>query len=142
MERMTEGTVCAVAPNGHFTRFRFTPGATTAARRARPVPAYDTVINKARYSGFAGTNLDTTLRAYRINNLLMVGVNTNVCVESTLRDAYHREYFAIMVADATFQSGPAAMMDATIFNVEKFFGWVSTVDEICRALPPRQTYLR
>src|ERR1700756_2641114 len=68
------------------------------------------------------------------SNLLMVGVNTNVCVESTLRDAYHREYFAIMVADATFQSGPAAMMDATIFNVEKFFGWVSTVDEICRAL--------
>jgi ureidoacrylate peracid hydrolase len=104
--------------------------------KIRPDP-HDTVINKARYSGFAGTNLDTTLRAHRINNLLMVGVNTNVCVESTLRDAYHREYFAIMVADATFQSGPAAMMDATIFNVEKFFGWVSTVDEICGALPPR-----
>jgi ureidoacrylate peracid hydrolase len=42
-----------------------------------------------------------------------------------------------MVADATFQSGPPTMMDATIFNVEKFFGWVSTVDEICRALPLR-----
>jgi len=102
----------------------------------RPDP-HETVISKARYSGFCGTNLDMTLRAHRINNLLLAGVNTNVCVESTLRDAYHREYFAVMVADATFQSGPPAMMDATIFNVEKFFGWVSTVDEICRALPPQ-----
>src|SRR6516164_9393894 len=92
------------------------------------------IINKARYSGVAGTNLDMMLRAHRINTLLIAGVNTNVCVESTLRDAYHREYFAIMVADATFQSGPSAMMDATVFNVEKFFGWVSSTSEVCASL--------
>jgi ureidoacrylate peracid hydrolase len=98
-------------------------------------PAADEiVIQKARYSGFAGTSLDMLLRAHSIRNLLLVGVNTNVCVESTIRDAYHREYFALMVADATFQSGPPAMMDATIFNIEKFFGWVSSVDEVCAAL--------
>jgi ureidoacrylate peracid hydrolase len=102
----------------------------------RPHPD-ETVINKARYSGFAGTTLDMMLRAHRINALLIAGVNTNVCVESTLRDAYHREYFAVLVADATYQSGPSMMMDATVFNVEKFFGWVSTVDEVCRALPHR-----
>ena len=96
--------------------------------------AGETIINKARYSGFAGTNLDVLLRAERITTLLLVGVNTNVCVESTLRDAYHREYFALMVADATFQSGPPMLMEATIFNVENFFGWVSTADEVCRAL--------
>jgi ureidoacrylate peracid hydrolase len=55
------------------------------------------VIQKARYSGFAGTKLDMKLREYRIRNVLIAGVNTNVCVESTLRDAYHREYFAVMV---------------------------------------------
>ncbi len=70
----------------------------------------------------------------RVRNVLIAGVNTNVCVESTLRDAYHREYFAVMVADATFQSGPPMMMDATIFNVETFFGWVTSVDELCGAL--------
>ena len=96
--------------------------------------AGETIVYKARYSGFAGTNLDMILRAARIDSLVLVGVNTNVCVESTLRDAYHREYFALMVADATFQSGPPAMMEATIFNVEKFFGWVSTAEEVCRAL--------
>jgi ureidoacrylate peracid hydrolase len=102
----------------------------------RPHPD-EIVINKARYSGFAGTNLDMMLRAHRINALLIAGVNANVCVESTLRDAYHREYFAVLVADATYHAGPSMMMDATVFNVEKFFGWVSTVDEVCRALPRR-----
>ena len=99
----------------------------------RPKPG-DTVVTKARYSGFAGTNLDMILRAHRITTLLLAGVNANVCVESTLRDAYHREYFALMIADATYQSGPPKMLEATIFNVEKFFGWVSTTEEVCRAL--------
>ena len=43
-------------------------------------------------------------------------------------------YFALMVADATFQSGPPAIMASTIFNVESFFGWVSTAEEVTRAL--------
>ncbi len=94
----------------------------------------ETVVVKSRYSGFAGTELDSILRGARISHLVFAGVNTNVCVESTLRDAYHREYFALMVADATYQSGPPAMMDATIFNVERFFGWVSTTAEVCAAL--------
>ena len=99
----------------------------------KPLPG-ETVVNKARYSGFAGTNFDQLLRANRTNTLIFVGVNTNVCVESTLRDAYHREYFALMVADATFQSGPPAIMDATVFNIERFFGWVATTKDVCAAL--------
>lgn len=96
--------------------------------------AGEPVVTKARYSGFAGTNLDMILRANRINALILVGVNANVCVESTLRDAYHREYFALMVADATYQSGPPMMLEATLLNVERFFGWVSTTEGVCRAL--------
>lgn len=99
----------------------------------------DIIVSKERYSGFAGTNLDMILRAHRITTLLLAGVNANVCVESTLRDAYHREYFALMIADATYQSGSPAIMEATIFNVETFFGWVSTTDEVCRALQQAET---
>ena len=106
--------------------FEFVPG-------IEPAPG-EIVVNKARYSGFAGTNFDQILRAGRITTLLIAGVNTNVCVESTLRDAYHHEYFALMIADATYQSGLPAIMEATIFNVERFFGWVSTTDEVIRAL--------
>lgn len=63
-----------------------------------PTPG-DTVIVKSRYSGFHGTDLDSILRSRGIRNLLMLGIASNVCVESTLRDAYFLEYWPVMVAD-------------------------------------------
>ena len=96
--------------------------------------AGEAVIPKARYSGFAGTNLEQLLRARGITTPLLVGVNTNVCVESTLRDAYHREFFAVMVPDATLQAGSGAIFEATVFNVQKFFGWTAPSHAVVRAL--------
>jgi ureidoacrylate peracid hydrolase len=61
---------------------------------------------------------------------VVVGVATNVCVESTIRDGYFLEYFPIMVKDATLQAGPPALQEATIYNVETFFGWTTTVSEL------------
>lgn len=94
----------------------------------------DIVIHKSRYSSFAGTNLESVLRGRRLCNLLIVGVNTNVCVESTVRDAYHKEFFPIMVADATLQAGEQHIFDATVFNVERFLGWVVSTGDVCQAL--------
>jgi len=93
----------------------------------------DIVVPKARYSGFAGTNLEQLLTARRIRTVLICGVATNVCVESTLRDAYHREFFPVMVSDATMAAGPGQQA-ATEFNVEKFFGWLTTGAELRAAL--------
>ena len=83
----------------------------------------DIVVLKTRYSGFAGTTLDSVLRVREIRYLFFVGIATNVCVESTLRDAYFNEYWPILVTDAAMQAGPRAAHEATIFNVESFFGW-------------------
>jgi ureidoacrylate peracid hydrolase len=83
----------------------------------------DIVVLKTRYSGFAGTTLDSVLRVREIRYLFFVGIATNVCVESTLRDAYFHEYWPILVTDAAMQAGPPAAHEATIFNVESFFGW-------------------
>jgi ureidoacrylate peracid hydrolase len=96
--------------------------------------AGDIVVPKARYSGFCGTALDNILRARDIRNLVFTGIATNVCVESTIRDAYHREFFCLLVSDATTQSGPSFIQDATIYNVERFLGWVTTTDTLCAAL--------
>lgn len=93
----------------------------------------DLVVQKSRYSGFAGTNLDQILSARRIETVLVCGVATNVCVESTIRDAYHREYFPVMISDATLAAGPGAQ-EATEFNVERFFGWLTTGPDLRRAL--------
>jgi ureidoacrylate peracid hydrolase len=97
--------------------------------KIKPLPG-EIVLPKPRYSGFFGTQLDGMLRARRIRNLLVIGVASNVCVESTIRDGYFLEYFPIMVTDATLQAGPPALQEATIYNVETFFGWTTTVSEL------------
>jgi ureidoacrylate peracid hydrolase len=99
----------------------------------RPV-AGEAVIPKARYSGFAGTKLEQLLRARGITTIVLVGVNTNVCVEATLRDAYHREFFALMIPDATLQAGSDSIFEATVFNVTRFFGWTASSNEMIAAL--------
>jgi len=82
----------------------------------------DLVVLKTRYSGFAGTTLDASLRVRGIQYLFFVGIATNVCVESTLRDAYFQEYWPLLVTDGVMQAGPPEAQAATIFNVESFFG--------------------
>ncbi len=94
----------------------------------------DTVIVKSRYSGFHGTDLDSVLRSRRIRNLLMVGIASNVCVESTIRDAYFLEYWPVMVADATMPAGSAEIQRATVYNVQTFFGWVTSSEDVATAL--------
>ncbi|MEO1028260.1 MAG: pyrimidine utilization protein B [Pseudomonadota bacterium] len=94
----------------------------------------DIRVAKPRYSAFFNTPLDSLLRSRGIRNLIFVGIATNVCVESTLRDGFHLEYFCTMLEDATHHLGPDFLQQATVYNVEKFFGWVSTVDDFKAAL--------
>jgi ureidoacrylate peracid hydrolase len=96
--------------------------------------ASDIVVVKTRYSGFQGTTLDAQLRNRGIQFLFFTGIATNVCVESTLRDAYFHDYWPILVTNATMQAGERSAYDATIFNVESFFGWTTTSQKLCAAL--------
>jgi ureidoacrylate peracid hydrolase len=84
----------------------------------------DLVIPKTRYSGFAGTTLDAELKSRGIRYLFFTGIAANVCVESTLRDAFFLDYWPLLIADATMAAGPAFAREATLFNVESFFGWI------------------
>jgi ureidoacrylate peracid hydrolase len=99
----------------------------------QPTPD-DLVVAKPRYSGFRGTDLEGLLRERDIRTLVFTGIATNVCVESTLRDAYFREFFCLLIDDATQQAGPAFVQDATVYNVETFLGWVTGTAEFCEAL--------
>lgn len=91
----------------------------------------DICVHKTRYSAFFNSQLDSILRARGIRTLVFVGIASNVCVESTLRDAFHLEYFSVMLDDATHHLGPDFVHQATLYNVEKFFGWVSSVADFC-----------
>jgi ureidoacrylate peracid hydrolase len=99
----------------------------------RPCPG-DLVVNKTRYSGYCGTPLDALLRAREIRWLFFTGIATNVCVESTLRDAFFLEYWPILLRDATMQAGPPMLQEATIKNVELALGWTLSSAEFLHAL--------
>ena len=94
----------------------------------------DIVIKKQRYDGFVGTNLDITLRTLSIKYLLFLGVATNICVESTLRHAFFLDYFPILVSDAVSQKGPRVTQEATLFNVQSTFGWVTDTLKVIKAI--------
>jgi ureidoacrylate peracid hydrolase len=94
----------------------------------------DTIIEKFRYTAFLETNLDAILRTHNIKYLLVAGVATNICVEATIRDAYYRDYFPILVLDAAANTGPEFMQEATIFNVKNYYGWVTTSENVVKAM--------
>ena len=92
----------------------------------KPEPG-DICLHKSRYSAFFNSQLDSVLRSRGVRTLVFVGIATNVCVESTLRDGFFLEYFGIVLEDATHQAGPEFVQQASLYNIEKFFGWVSSV---------------
>lgn len=94
----------------------------------------DVVIGKSRYSGFRGTSLDVVLKTYNIKYLVFTGIATNVCVESTLRDAYFLDYWPILVSDGTNNAGPPITQQATLWNIEALFGWVTTSNDFVKAI--------
>lgn len=64
----------------------------------KPRPGEPVVI-KHRYSGIINTELDAVLKRHGVKSLLMTGVATDTCVESTARDAYFIDYYVTLVAD-------------------------------------------
>jgi ureidoacrylate peracid hydrolase len=105
----------------------------------KPQPG-DIVLSKTRYSGFFNSQLDSVLRSRGVRTIVFVGIATNVCVESTLRDGFMLEYFGVVLEDATHQAGPEFLQQAALYNIEKFFGWVSSVADFKGAfgqIPPK-----
>ena len=89
----------------------------------------DVVIPKYKYSGFVSTYLDQFLRSKDINTLIITGISTNVCVESTARDGFMREYYIVIPSDLTEGTSDEAKK-SSLLNLDTFFGEVVTSNEI------------
>jgi isochorismate hydrolase len=61
----------------------------------------DGILDKNRYSAFWDTGLDESLKSIDIEELIITGVMTNCCCETTAREAFVRDYRVFFVADAT-----------------------------------------
>jgi len=93
----------------------------------------DIEVIKHRYSAFIGTDLELKLRAMGCETLLMTGVSTNVCVESTLRDGFMLDFNVILVEDCCAAAN-AELHQGTINNVSRHFGYVSNSGELSSML--------
>jgi ureidoacrylate peracid hydrolase len=92
----------------------------------------DIVIDKSRPSSFYGTRLEPVLTSLGIKSLVIGGVTTNICVETTARDAGQRDYRTYVVRDATAEFEQARHEHA-LNTIGFLFGWVTTVDEVLAA---------
>ena len=61
----------------------------------------ETVIDKNRPSAFYATNIEPLLNGLGVDSLVVCGVTTNICVETTVRDASQRDYKVFVPKDAT-----------------------------------------
>lgn len=91
------------------------------------------VISKHRYSAFYNTDLETILRVQGIEDIVITGVMTNMCCESTARDAYYRDYRIFFLADGT-GSINEEMHLASLLNLAFGFAWVTTADTVLAQL--------
>lgn len=95
----------------------------------------DFVVFKSRYSAFlpSPSALKVTLDSLNIKQLIITGVATNVCVESTVRDAMQMDYEVIVISDATTTYNDIVLENA-LMNIRLFFGDVrsgqSVINEI------------
>ena len=87
------------------------------------------VVIKHRYSAFINTDLNTVLKARGIQSVLVCGVATNVCVETTARDAYMFDYYVTMIDDCS-AAYDAKLHLGTLENMRRHFGLVASSAEI------------
>lgn len=97
-----------------------------------PLPK-EKVVLKHRYSAFHNTDLETVLRCLKVEDLVVSGIMTNLCCESTARDAYYRDYRVFFLADGT-GSINEEMHLASLLNLAFGFACVTTADAIIQEL--------
>jgi ureidoacrylate peracid hydrolase len=101
----------------------------------RPLPG-EPIVTKHRYSAFYNTDLDTVLRANGIRTVVFTGVVTNVCVETSAREAFVRDYYVAVVKDGTAAYSQADH-EMTLANIDRFFGEVTSIADLQSLWPPR-----
>ena len=90
----------------------------------------DVVVAKHRYSAFHNTDLDLVLRSHGIRTVALTGVLANVCVKTTAREAFVRDYYTVVVGDCCAAYSQAEH-EAALKIIDRFFGEITQLDAIC-----------
>ncbi len=98
----------------------------------------EVVLDKTRYSAFYDTDLEERLAAEGVDSLIVCGVTTNICVESTVRDAFFRDIRPIVPEDGTAAVTPE-LHEGALEDFRYGFGQVVSIAEIEAALEQTAT---
>lgn len=99
--------------------------------RIFPEPG-DIEVSKLLYSGFYGTDFEAQLRARGIDTLVVCGLSTDCCVDSTSRDAFHRDFDVFVVSDACAAYKPG-LHESSLNALEKNCVLLVTTDDVLAA---------
>jgi nicotinamidase-related amidase len=94
----------------------------------------DIKVDKYRISGFWDTPLDSILRNLDVKTLLFSGVNTDQCVLHSLTDAHFLGYNCVLVEDCCGTTSPDFCREASIWNIKKCFGFVTSAEKVISAI--------
>ena len=89
----------------------------------------EAIVTKHRFSAFYNTDLELILKAGAIRTVVLCGVASNVCVETTARDAFIRDYYVVFSSDGTATYDDESHQ-ATLRTIDRFFGEVRALSEI------------
>ena len=98
----------------------------------KPEPADVRIMGKRRYDAFLGTDLDLALRTRGVENLLVTGVCTDICVICTVHHARNLDYRCFVLSDAVAGTTPERHRD-TLACIDHAFGFVGTVAQVAPA---------
>jgi nicotinamidase-related amidase len=101
-----------------------------------PGPGDVVITAKHRLSSFLDTDLESWLRALGVQTLLLIGINTNTCVQCAAFEAMNRDYAAVVVRDCVDSMYGQDLHESALENVARCFGWVVTVDDVIGKLAP------
>tara|TARA_Y100000592_G_scaffold21657_1_gene33415 strand:+ start:1003 stop:1659 length:657 start_codon:yes stop_codon:yes gene_type:complete len=93
----------------------------------------DPVVRKTTVGAFASTGLDHLLRSLGCEQLFVTGVSTNMCVETTAREASDRGYAVTLVEDACATTHQD-LHESTMKNFNRFFGQVKSTVEVLKSI--------
>jgi ureidoacrylate peracid hydrolase len=107
----------------------------------KPDDKNDHIIIKRRDSAFHNTEIEVWLRSIGVDTLVFCGIDTSICVESSLRDAFNIGYDVILISDATASSNKKHY-ESTIEHVKDYYGLVMNIEEFSSQITQPQTILR
>lgn len=107
----------------------------------------DILLYKPRYGSFTGTDLDQILRSHGVDSIIVTGICTNICCETTAREAGMKDYHVFFPSDGTetFPAGGLTVEDikkATLATLGTAFARILTVDAIIDLIKKNQAVPR